>query len=206
MLLTFMSEGSAGKLMIFASGSSSERYGAWDMFWKTKSEKRRRPPASLALRLSVWYAGSSFLMLLVVTGSLYWMLVRSFDRENDQYLAEKLTILETLLRDRPGRLDTVEWEVEGESRSRPSLRVLSSVLSDTSGVINETEGMSRELPQTLLASSSFSNSEPQTPREIRSANGRTFRALVARVRSPSSQNYTVEGAVDLTYQQDLLAF
>lgn len=176
------------------------------MSWKRILEAIRSEPVSLASRLSAWYAGSAFVLLLIVIGFLYWTLVRSFDRENDQYLAEKLTILQTLLRDRTGQLATVQWEVEGESQARPSLRVLSRVLSETGQVVNETSGMSRELPQKLLADAALSHSEVPRAIEVRSADGRTFRALAAQVSTTSlPSKYTVQVAVDLTYQQDLLA-
>jgi hypothetical protein len=48
------------------------------MFWKSSR------PGSLALRLSAWYAGSAFLLLLAGTSFLYWELVQSFDTEDDQ--------------------------------------------------------------------------------------------------------------------------
>ena len=64
------------------------------MFWSTKH------PRSLALRLSLWYAASSFLLLAAGTGFLYWELVESSNAEDDQYIAEKAN---TLQRSHPWR-------------------------------------------------------------------------------------------------------
>ena len=56
---------------------------------------------SIAWRLSVWYAGSAFILLAVGTGFLYFVLASSFERENTDYLTEKTRTLETLLREHP---------------------------------------------------------------------------------------------------------
>ena len=47
-------------------------------------------PWSLALRLTLWYAGSAFALILVATGYLYWALVQQLDEEDDEWLAGKV--------------------------------------------------------------------------------------------------------------------
>ena len=58
-------------------------------------------PWSLAARLTAWYAGSAFLLLLGATSFLYWALVANLDREDDQILADKVHLLRGIFRDRP---------------------------------------------------------------------------------------------------------
>jgi len=98
------------------------------MFWTSKH------PHSLALRLSAWYAGSAFLLLVAGTGFLYWELVQSSNEEDDQYLAEKANTLRKLISESDFR--TLKWEVEGESSVRPAVEVLSRVFS-SDGRIDE---------------------------------------------------------------------
>lgn len=167
-------------------------------------------PASLATRLSAWYAVSAFLLLATATGFLYFVLVRSFDLEDNQYLFEKVRSLEILLRDRPPKGDTVVWEVEGESSAQPSIRVLSRVISATGNVIVETEGMSRELARDIFPPPTKLDVAVPTGSEIRTASGRTFRAASVRVpgtsgADPTNPQYMLQVAIDLTYEKDLLA-
>ena len=78
------------------------------------------------------------------------------------------------------------------------------MISETGSVVNETNGMSRELPQDLLANMPPST-EGTKAREVRSAAGRTFRVRLARIPTASPDGtYTVQVAIDLTHQQDLL--
>jgi len=45
---------------------------------------------SLAARLTLWYTASAFLLIFLVTVFLYWVLNSNLDREDDQYLADKV--------------------------------------------------------------------------------------------------------------------
>src|SRR5437762_219344 len=48
---------------------------------------------SLAARLTAWYTASAFVLILLATGFLYWVLYSNLEREDDQYLADKVRIL-----------------------------------------------------------------------------------------------------------------
>jgi len=167
-------------------------------------------PTSLATRLSAWYAVSAFVLLVTATGFLYFVLVRSFDLEDNQYLFEKVRSLEILLRDRPPKGDTVVWEVEGESSAHASIRVLSRVIAASGNVLVETEGMSRELPRHIFPRPVILDDPVPSGSEIHTANGRTFRAASVSVPGASTEDsakprYTLQVAIDLTYEKDLLA-
>ncbi|MGH7088888.1 MAG: hypothetical protein ACREFQ_08305, partial [Stellaceae bacterium] len=51
---------------------------------------------SLAARLTAWYVLSSFSLVLVVTGVLYWALVNEFAYEDGQVLLDKVHVLRSL--------------------------------------------------------------------------------------------------------------
>ncbi|MBI3698010.1 MAG: hypothetical protein HY238_24640, partial [Acidobacteria bacterium] len=174
------------------------------MYWKIGTSDRREAP-SLAARLSAWYAASAFLLILVATGLLYWALVRSFNRQDDLYLAEKIANLRTLLQDPSRQLATLRWEVEEESAGHPSIRVLSRILAGDGRLVAETEGMSRELPWNVPAPSVPPGWEPVEGSEIRSAGGKRFRALSAKAPGHSAETYDLLVAIDLTYQENLLS-
>lgn len=155
---------------------------------------------SIAWRLSVWYAGSAFLLLAVGTGFLYFALARSFDRENTEYVTEKTRTLETLLREHPGQQATVQWEVQGESVAHPSIRVFSRVLDAHKKVVVETAGMSSDLPPAVFPEPVDLIAEDVETRDLRAAAGRVYRLAATK-----SAAYTLQVAVDLTFEKDLLA-
>ena len=168
------------------------------MFWT-----KRGNSWSLARRLSIWYALSAFLLLAIATALLYWGTARRFNQENDQYLEKKLTTLEGLLRDPSRQMATVRWEVEEESLTSPSVRVLARVASADGHVLLETSGMSRELPSDLLVPDQIS----YRGTNIRTASGREFRVLTSTVEaSPLNGNpgFRLQVAIDLDYEQRLL--
>lgn len=171
------------------------------MFWT-----KRANSWSLARQLSIWYALSAFLLLAIGTGLLYWGTARRFNQENDQYLEKKLSTLEGLLRDPSRQMATVRWEVEEESLTSPSVRVLSRVESADGRVLLETNGMSRELPSDLHAPARAGDRATN----VRTPAGKEFRVLASTVGSRSSgislgpQGFQLQVAIDLDYEQRLL--
>ncbi|MCL5745487.1 MAG: heavy metal sensor histidine kinase [Acidobacteria bacterium] len=161
---------------------------------------------SIAWQLSAWYAGSAFLLLAVGTGFLYFVLARSFDRENTDYLTEKTRTLETLLRERPGEEATIRWEVEGESVAHPSIRVLSRVLAPNGSVLVQTSGMSDDLPPSVFPESRNLNSGDVQTKDVETRSGKTYRLMAANAARPGAAGpYTLQVAIELTFEKDLLA-
>jgi two-component system, OmpR family, heavy metal sensor histidine kinase CusS len=154
------------------------------MFWN------RKRPGSLALRLSAWYAGSAFLLLLVGTGFLYWELVQGFNTEDDQYLSEKSNTIRDLLEQKDFR--TLQWEVQGESATRPAVEVLSRVFGSDGRIIVESQGMSAQLPAGVFPSANR-------------IEYRTYRQRIFRVLSAAVPGYRVQVAVEVTFEKNLLA-
>lgn len=169
------------------------------MFWK-----RFRPegPVRLTARLAWWYAGSSLAVLFVMTGFLYFTLVRDFNQQNDRYLDGKLRVLQTLLREAGDTGATLKWEVDEDLSEDPSVRIFSRVLSDGGQTLFETEGMSREIPEPLFSKADVGVHGA----EIQSHSGKTFRLMSGRGLSRSGHTrYRIELAIDTRYESDLLA-
>src|SRR4029077_5914686 len=78
---------------------------------------------SLAARLTAWYAGSAFLLVLSATGFLYWALAYNLDREDDEFLAAKVRAVRSLL-DGELRGDALIREVEAIAAGPDSARIL----------------------------------------------------------------------------------
>src|SRR5262245_26967950 len=104
-----------------------------------------KPTWSLAVRLTAWYAVSSFLLMAAAIGFLYWMLGRSLDREDDNQIADQVRVLRDLLAERPGDLVAVRQEAEQEFQSRQRTQVYVRLLDANGKVLVETSGMERLL-------------------------------------------------------------
>src|SRR3989442_1082360 len=113
------------------------------MSWKSSPDRKAW---TLAARLSAWYAGSAFLLLSVATGFLYWVLLANLEREDDEYLAEKINVVRTLLRDNPENAAVLVWEVEGEAAASPFVRALVRVSRSDGSTVVESRGMAEALP------------------------------------------------------------
>src|SRR4051794_36078444 len=82
-----------------------------------------RRPWSIALRLTVWYASAAFGLVLVATGYLYFALARNLDREDDEFLADKVQAVRRVLADRPGDRAAIGQEVSAVGTGRLFVRV-----------------------------------------------------------------------------------
>jgi two-component system heavy metal sensor histidine kinase CusS len=177
------------------------------MSWTTAPEAvpssrfhpRRR---SLAWRLTAWYAGTAFALVALATAFLYWALTRDLDREDDEFLADKVEVLRTLLRDRPKDADLLKEEVELEPAARQYARVYVRLLDQHGQSIRETPGMAEVLPTALFPSPAAVGEEAGPGVEVTSAAGLTFRVVAARAVGSAA---VIQVAMDRSRDEDLLA-
>ncbi len=163
-----------------------------------------RPAASwsLAARLTAWYVGSAFLLILLATGFLYWALVTNLDREDDQLLRDKIHVLGTILGEEVGATTALEREVERETGAGRRVPVFLRVLDREGRLVLETPGMSDRLPREL-----FPDPDAGPGREVETPTGQAYRVLAARITADAgpASGYLVQAALDRTYEEDLLS-
>jgi two-component system heavy metal sensor histidine kinase CusS len=159
------------------------------------------PPWSLAARLTAWYAGSAFLLILAATGFLYWALVSNLDREDDQFLADKVRLLRALLRDRPEDLRALRQEAEWEWAASQYAQFSVRVLDEYGQPIIETPGMTDVLPPHLFPDPEAADAEPGKGSEVHAPSGKSFQVVAAR--GPGSR--VIQVALDRTHEEELLA-
>src|SRR5713101_213199 len=163
-------------------------------------------PWSLSARLTAWYAGSAFALVLVATGCLYWVLATTFDLEDGKLLADEIRILRALLRDRSEDTIEVKQEIEGEWAARQYERIYIRILNEGRQTISETPGMTKKLVPDAFPSPVAVDAEPGQGAEIHSQAGRPFWALTARaaVGPGSYDSRVIQVALDRTYEKKLL--
>jgi two-component system heavy metal sensor histidine kinase CusS len=166
-----------------------------------------RRPWSLAGRLTAWYAGSSFAVVAVATGLLYWGLVANLDSEDDEELADKVRILRGVLRDRPDDLTGLRQQAEWGWAARQYAQVHVRVLDDQGRVLLETPGMGQALPPAAFPPPLGPDDEPtRGGKDIRSGEGKPFRVLAAQAGTGTAGQpvRVVQVALDRTPEEELL--
>lgn len=151
---------------------------------------------SLSLRLVIWYACASFLLLLLGSGFMYLELLRAYDSSDAQSILRKATTLRELVRQQD--LPTLKWEIDGsyiDGRQRPRTEppTQSRVIAPDGSVFIETDRMSEQLPM-----EDFPGPERI---EDRAYGDRIFKAVSMK----TPEGYRIQVAKDVTFERDLLA-
>lgn len=158
---------------------------------------------SLAARLTAWYAGSAFALVLAATGFLYWALSRNLDREDDQLLADAVRDHRAVLPDRLGEGGSMRQAVEAW-KGRQNSRVYARIMDGHGSVVVETPGM-----EDLLPSGSFPapSTEPGEGADRVTGSGRSLRVLAVRSSrgTPNPSERVIQVAMDRTQEVELLA-
>jgi two-component system heavy metal sensor histidine kinase CusS len=162
---------------------------------------------TLAARLTAWYALSAFTLVLVVTGFLYWALVSSLDREDDEELADKVRILRAVLRDRPTDLAALRQQAEWGWAARQHGQVHVRVLNGRGRVVVETPGMGDVLPPEAFPPPLPADADPRGGEvDLRAGDGKPYRALAARAENGTGETaHVIQVALDRTPEEELLA-
>jgi two-component system heavy metal sensor histidine kinase CusS len=175
------------------------------MFWKSgRNGARARGPAkwSLATRLTAWYAGSSFTLIVAATGLLYWALVGNLNREDDQLLGDQVRVMRaTLLRLR-GDVTALRSEVEQEWQARQFTRVHTRIIDADGQVLAETPDMARVLPAGRFPAPA---PDPESGMDVQTEVGTAFRVMAVGVRRGESSSYVIHVGMDHGQETELLA-
>ncbi len=162
------------------------------------------PPRTLAFRLSAAYSLAGLMLVILATASLYIVLRTELDRSTELFLADKLNVLRTMLRERPDDEDALREEIELESEARRYQQFYIRLLDEHGVPIMTTPGMAEQLDLSELASRTRSRSERSIAMTGR--HGKPFRVTSATVAvgTPPTHSDTVQIAIDVSQEDELL--
>jgi two-component system, OmpR family, heavy metal sensor histidine kinase CusS len=173
------------------------------------SARRRQPRMlSIVLRLTLWYAFSSFVLIAIATGVLYWALVDTMYREDFRDLADTLNNTRLLLQ------SSSTIEVPSSREQRPSWappqqpQIFLRVLDSNAQTLTETPGMVEHLPTPTKADLAAVIGTPDgEKRDITSAAGKPFLSLIVGVpgRDTRDPPRFIQVAMDREHDENLLA-
>jgi len=160
---------------------------------------------TLAFRLSAAYALAGLFLVFFATASLYIVLVRELEKSTDLFLADKVHVLRTLLRDRPEDADALREEIELESAARQYEQFYIRLLNGRNTPVLTTPGMAEQLDMAQLTVQTHSH--PGRTIAMKGKNGRPFRVIS--VPSPVGlkviETDTLQIAIDVSQKEALLA-
>ena len=163
----------------------------------SKPTKDPRLWRTLAFRLTALYAAAGLLLVLLAGGGLYLLLVAELDKSTDLFLADKLNVLRTMLRDRPDDTDALREEIELETAARKYERFYIRLLDAAGRPLLTTPGMAAEVDPPDFAKASV----------IEGRSGRRFRVASAAAVSaqPARRGFTIQIAIDVSQEEQILA-
>jgi two-component system, OmpR family, heavy metal sensor histidine kinase CusS len=160
---------------------------------------------TLAFRLTAGYALAGSFLVFFATASLYLVLIEALEKSTDLFLADKLHVLRTMLRERPNDLEALREEVELESAARRYEQFYIRLLDERNKPLLITPGMAEQLDLLLLEGQTRSGSDRVIA--MKGRHGQSFRvtSAAAPVGSPPSKTDTIQIAIDVSQEQELLA-
>ncbi len=169
------------------------RFGQASRFWNT-----------LAFRLTAWYVVAGLALVVFVTASLYFVLVAELQKSTDLFLADKVHVLRTMLRERPDDWDALREEIELESAARRYQQFYIRLLDARSVELLTTPGMADQLDLAQLTAQT--QGRPERAEGMKGRNGRLFFVMSAAAAVGDSANTdTMQIAIDVSQQEALLA-
>jgi two-component system heavy metal sensor histidine kinase CusS len=146
---------------------------------------------TLAFRLTAAYSLAGLLMVILATASLYLVLRTELDRSTEMFLADKLHVLGSMLRERPDDEDGLREEIELESAARRYQQFYIRLLDEHGAPVMTTPGMSEQLDLAELANRTHGHSERSIAMAGR--NGKPFLVTSATVAvgTPATDSDTV---------------
>ena len=172
--------------------------------------KRSLAPASrlwgtLAFRLTACYALAGLFLVSAAVVGLYLVLVNELEKSTNLFLADKVHVVSTMLRERPDDWDALHEEVELESAARQYEQFYIRLLDERNRPLLMTPGMADQLDLTRLANET-QNSLGRAL-QMRGRDGRAFRvtSVSAPIGSSATQIDTIQIAIDVSQKEELLA-
>jgi two-component system heavy metal sensor histidine kinase CusS len=160
---------------------------------------------TLAFRLAAGYTLAGLFLVFFATASLYLVLVSELEKSTDLFLADKVNVLRTMLRERPDDWDALREEVELESAARRYEHFYIRLLDERDKPLLMTPGMAEQLDLPQFARRT--QNHPDRAIGMTGRSGLAFRvtSTSAPVGSQAVRTYAIQVAIDVSQKAALLA-
>jgi two-component system heavy metal sensor histidine kinase CusS len=184
------------------------------MFWKRAEHaitdaSRAIPvprPWSIAGRLALFYTVSACGMLILAAGFLYWALARNVAREGQQFLADKIYVLRTIVRERLDDPAALVEELQWEGAARQFAKYYARVLNANGLTLLETPGMHDIVMASIFPAAIATRDTPEDACKWRSPHGTSYLLMAAWAETHHADDplRLVQVALDVSHAEALL--
>jgi two-component system heavy metal sensor histidine kinase CusS len=169
------------------------------------SDKSNSPHWSITRRLTLLYTLSAFGMLVISTVFLYWVLTNNLEKEDNQFLANKIHVLRVILQERPDNLEALEEEVKWEGAALQFTKYYARILDEAGHTLIETPKM--DISVSLFPPPSGVEEIPPKGIKQRSRDGRTYLLMAAWavVGHSSGEKRLLQVVLDVSHEDAVIA-
>ena len=169
-----------------------------------KAPGAARLRGTLAFRLAIAYSLVGVALVVLATASLYVVLRAELDKSTQLFLADKLHVLRTILRDRPNDREGLREEIELETAARRYQQFYIRLLDGHGEPVLTTPGMTDQLDLAELIR--LTRSRPEDSLPMKGFRGRPFRVASATAWTGTSPPHadTIQIAIDVSQEEALL--
>jgi two-component system heavy metal sensor histidine kinase CusS len=175
------------------SWKPTDSFAPVSRFWRT-----------LAFRLTAAYALAGLLLVLLAIASLYLLTVTEMETGTRLFVADKLNVLRTLLRDRPNDWEALQEEIDLETAARRYEQFYIRLLDERHQPLLVTPGMEKRLDLEQLTRQSGAHPGRILPMKGRSGGDFRVTTATAPVGSPPTKTDTIQVAIDVSQQEKFL--
>jgi len=156
---------------------------------------------SLVGRLTLLVTLSTVGILLVATLYLFTSMGRNLDRENDEYLANEINLLRTILIRDTDNSETLREEVEWEGLAQTHLRYYARILDDQGNILLETPNMNEILPVKIFPSPVAVSQDPREGTRWKNGDRDSFLLESAWAQDSSRRMHLIQVAMDINRER-----
>jgi two-component system heavy metal sensor histidine kinase CusS len=155
--------------------------------------------------LTAWYVLAGLGLVVLASAGLYFVLVTELHKSTDLFLADKLNVIRTMLRERPDDRDALREEIELETAARRYQQFFIRLLDERRTALLTTPGMAEQLDLPQLTAQT--QIHPEGAFRMKGSTGQLFSvtSAMASVGAKGAQNDTVQIAIDVSQEEELLA-
>lgn len=158
----------------------------------------------MVMRMTAWYAGTSFLLILVATSFLYWTVAANLKAEDRRILINTAANLQYLLHDSANlKLAKHILTEPAGSLARPQF-IWIRVISANGQTQLETNGMDSALPVSDFPTLMAIPPHRELIRTVQTGSGQLFQTLSTRITGSNGEGRVFQVALDRTDEQRLL--
>lgn len=163
---------------------------------------------SISLRLVFIYTLSAFILLLLCVFSLYWMFSSRLEKENIQFLADKVLVIQKILQNQPIVIPALREEVLSE----PAIyHYYVRIIAATGKIFIETPHMQTKIPAFAFNNVTAKTAAPfnithwsEVEKDNTSKKYYLLMTAIVNVQSTNTTNYLIQMAIDISKEQKII--